>query len=344
MNGSAAIALPDPGAQTQVSLERRMFLLAMLVATVLPLCGLVMQRFLGLSAVGPMNNGIAFLASGFHVALSSYFYFDPTLAELRRAHPVRFIVAPIVVCAGTGFLGYALSPSIAWLVLFFFVWQLYHYQRQNFGVLAFVSAVLGVNRATVLEQSTVEMAAYAGILGYLAIGNQFTVTPAAHWSAVLMSGARGAQAAALAIALYCWWARVRREGFSWYSPWHLLCTSFFAVTFLQNDANFAFSTYAFAHGLQYIVFMFVLASSRHQNPVLRGPSALVLAILGVMGALVLLLTADRNLFQFSNDIVFGVYLGLVMTHFIIDASVWRLSEPFQRRYVREGFPMIWPST
>lgn len=340
--GSAALALPNPQGVGQVDVERRWFLLAMLVATLLPLCALAMQRFLGLVSLGQMNTGIAFLASGFHVALTSYFYVDPTLRELRRAHPVRFIVAPIVICVVAGVTGYLLSPGVGWLVLVFFIWQLYHYQRQNFGVLAFVSAVLGVGRASILEQSTVELAAYAGILGYLATGGQFTTTPAAHWSAVLMTGARGAPVAALAIAGYCWWARVRREGFSWYSPWHVLCTSFFIVTFLQDDANFAFSTYAFAHGLQYVVFMFVLASSRNQNPSLRGPSALILAILGALGALMLLLLADRSLFAFSSDVVFGVYLGLVMTHFVIDASVWRLSEPFQRRYVREGFPMVWP--
>jgi len=325
----------------QARSDRRWFLSAMLVATVLPAIGLSLQRFLDLASVGQLNNGMAFLATGFHVALTSYFYVDPTLREFRQSHRIRFVAAPIAICLASGAVGYFLSPSLGWLILFFFIWQLYHYQRQNFGVLAFAAAVLGVRRASLLEQSTVEMAGYAGILGYLATGHQFGGTPIGHISAVLMIAAQGTQLAALAIAGYCWWRRVRTEGLSWYSPWHVLCTSFFLATFLQSDPNFAFSTYAFAHGLQYVVFMFVLASSRAQNPRLHGPSALILAILGVFGSLILLLLGDRGLFAFSSDVAFGIYTGLVMTHFVIDASVWRLSEPFQRSYVRDGFPMIW---
>jgi len=64
-------------------------------------------------------------------------------------------------------------------------------------------------------------------------------------------------------------------------------------------------------------------------------------MLGFVGALALIILADRTLFAFTNDVVFGVYLGLVMNHFVIDAFVWRMSEPVQRQYIRESYPMIW---
>ena len=34
---------------------------------------------------------------------------------------------------------------------------------------------------------------------------------------------------------------------------------------------------------------------------------------------------------------FGAYLGLVMWHFVLDAGIWRLREPFQRQYMTERF-------
>jgi hypothetical protein len=336
---SAVLAAPSNAQDTER--DRSWFLTALLVATLLPALGLMLQRYFRMAAVGQMNAGVAYLASGFHVALSSYFYLDPKLTELRRQHPVRFFVAPLTICVVSAGLGYALSPNTAWLVVGYLVWQIYHYQRQNFGVMAFVAASLGVGRTNLLEQSSLEMAGYAGILGYIALGSPVGLTALGHFTGLMLLVARAAQISALALAIYCWWARYRREGWSWYSPWHLLCASFFLATFLQPDANFAFMTYAFGHGLQYIVFMFVLASAR-SHAVQRGPSALILARAGVAGSLVLIVLSDRVFFSFSQDLVFGLYLGLVMTHFVIDAMVWRLSEPMQRQYVRDAFTIVWP--
>jgi hypothetical protein len=40
--------------------------------------------------------------------------------------------------------------------------------------------------------------------------------------------------------------------------------------------------------------------------------------------------------------VFGAYLGIVMWHFLLDAGMWRLSEPFQRAYMGERFAFLRP--
>lgn len=38
--------------------------------------------------------------------------------------------------------------------------------------------------------------------------------------------------------------------------------------------------------------------------------------------------------------IFGMAVGTVMSHFVIDAGVWKLRHPFQRGYVRRAFPFV----
>ena len=33
-------------------------------------------------------------------------------------------------------------------------------------------------------------------------------------------------------------------------------------------------------------------------------------------------------------------LGIVMAHFVLDAGVWKLSEPFPRNYMAQRFPFL----
>ncbi len=40
--------------------------------------------------------------------------------------------------------------------------------------------------------------------------------------------------------------------------------------------------------------------------------------------------------------LFGVYLGLVMTHFVVDAGLWRQRDPFPRRLLASRVPWLRP--
>ena len=41
-----------------------------------------------------------------------------------------------------------------------------------------------------------------------------------------------------------------------------------------------------------------------------------------------------------SSAIYGVFIGLVMAHFVLDAGIWRLREPFQRGYMRKKFDFI----
>ena len=41
--------------------------------------------------------------------------------------------------------------------------------------------------------------------------------------------------------------------------------------------------------------------------------------------------------------MFGAYLGAVMAHFVIDAGLWRLRDPFPRAFLAERVPYLVPA-
>lgn len=58
-------------------------------------------------------------------------------------------------------------------------------------------------------------------------------------------------------------------------------------------------------------------------------------IIAVGGAFLL-----NELLRHHGTALYGLLVGLVMTHFVIDAGVWRLREPFQRAYMRRKFAFV----
>ncbi|MGH7925478.1 MAG: hypothetical protein ACREQH_12900, partial [Candidatus Binatus sp.] len=72
-----------------------------------------------------------------HVGATAYFYLDRDFFELIRQNRGRFLLGPILAAGGC--LIVFLTSSAAWtlLVAGFLAWQLYHYQRQNYGLIAF---------------------------------------------------------------------------------------------------------------------------------------------------------------------------------------------------------------
>jgi hypothetical protein len=39
-------------------------------------------------------------------------------------------------------------------------------------------------------------------------------------------------------------------------------------------------------------------------------------------------------------LVFGAYLGAVMAHFVVDAGLWRLRDPFPRAFLARRVPYL----
>ena len=50
-----------------------------------------------------------------------------------------------------------------------------------------------------------------------------------------------------------------------------------------------------------------------------------------------MLMSDELIWGGGGRFVFGCYLGLVMSHFVVNTGVWRLSGSFQRQYSIRAF-------
>jgi hypothetical protein len=127
---------------------------------------------------------------------------------------------------------------------------------------------------------------------------------------------------------------------------------FFYPVFISTDENVAFLSYAIAHGLQYIIFMTVISAN-----VRRQDEPRAVAYRSVWKFVVLLLVVGFVFWRVSYlkqievvkgspvytgiaDFLFGAVLGATMSHFVVDASAWKLSMKQQRSYITKRFNFV----
>lgn len=281
---------------------------------------------------------MAFLGSNAHVASTGWFYTDPEMRTHFRAHPLRYFVVPFALVSGSAAAFYFLPVSVAYYIVAGFVcWQLWHYQKQNVGLLSFIAAGTGKVPLSTWERRTLMLSAIAGILGFFDV-NQAPPVSLSNLFEPLHHVGLGLYLLvpiAFGIALVrCPALRTNKLRLAFFG----LGTLFFAPTFLFSDSLSALAGYAIAHGLQYFVFM-GFVSAGNSRPV---ASCFKLLFIAVCGAFILD-WATKAPYQAdfpAGMALYGAFLGVVMAHFIIDAGVWRLREPFQRHYMRKKFHFI----
>jgi hypothetical protein len=201
-------------------------------------------------------------------------------------------------------------------------------------VLSFMAAGTGSGALSVWERRTLAAAAVAGILGFFSLSQ----VGLPDWTPQFV------QAHQLGLAVYCLvpallgvavlkTPALRQSGLR--LAFLVLGAAFFLPTYLFDDPMSATLGYAIAHGLQYVVFMGVVSVSK------RAPlaSLVILAGLSTVGALALnaAVQAPDLLGSSYGFAIYGAFVGIVMSHFVLDAGIWRLREPFQRGYMRERF-------
>jgi hypothetical protein len=330
-SSTAAVAAPD---------GRRLFLSALLVATAVPFVLFPLSTVLlpDRMLLDRTNGLLLFVGSSGHVAASFFFYTEPRMrSHMLHSYRTRFLVAPLVLVAGMTAIGFLLGgdPRIAYLVLFYWIWQTHHYNRQNHGILAFVSRA---ERQPVRDRDrlAITLTGVAAVLGMVTL-----VTP---WHATFLQRfGWHLEVTSLGVFVCAWLVylpsllRDDPRATPWRSATLLALMLFYVPLFLFDDPFTGVMTYAIAHGLQYLVFMgFVV---REPATARRGAVASLLAWT-LLGGLVLYLSGRQQLWGSFGTAVYGAGLAVVMWHFLLDAGVWRLSQPFQRRYMAERFRFL----
>jgi hypothetical protein len=105
--------------------------------------------------------------------------------------------------------------------------------------------------------------------------------------------------------------------------------AFFLPTLVSTNQLVGFWSYAIAHGAQYLIFMIIVSGNRK-----RGIVGLSLFVLVFAAMLVAFEHLNRS------GAGFAAYTGIVMSHFLIDAKIWRLREPLQRGLIEQRFGFI----
>ena len=276
---------------------------------------------------------VIFLSTNFHVASTGWFLTDREMRGHLAAHPVCYAIAPagvIAACvAGFQLVG---GPAGDGIVLVFVGWLLWHYQKQNLGLLSFVAAGTDGKPLSVWERRALALTGVAGVAGVFSVAQ---VAPPSLAPAAALHQVGAALYLLVPVVVAIAIARtpsLRTNKLRLF--FFLIGAAFYLPVFVFSDPVSAVTGSATAHGLQYLVFMGTVSGSRQRS---LKPVLVMLAI-ATAGAVVLDYAADAP--GLLAPALKGLFVGGVMAHFIVDAGIWRLREPFQRGYMRRKFYFV----
>jgi hypothetical protein len=314
------------------------------------------------AAGAPAGQGLAYLlfaGSSAHVASTAWFYSVPQVRGYMRQHRGRYVASPLALIGGGAATAALLPPSvIAWLLLPYFAWQFFHYQKQNLGLASLAASAYRVTGLRTAERRALLAAAIAGIAGLLAHPRllQLPVRPAL---AAAYPLAVAAFVVAVAAGLACLARRPASQRPTGFCAVYLSSLAFSVPVFVFSSPYAAVAGMTIAHGLQYVLLVGLVAAGgpgeaggqREAGGAggwrLAGQRGrlLQLATLGniaLAGGAILAAASGLDIAQPGFRLLFGAFLGAVMAHFVVDAGLWRLREQFPRAFLASRVPYLVP--
>src|SRR3954447_26730966 len=281
---------------------------------------------------------LLFVGSSVHVAATGWFFTVPEVRAHARRQPRRYVVAPIALVALTALLAAVVTPhGFAWALLGFFAWQFFHFQKQNVGMAALACASHRVRGLSHAERSSIVAAGVGGIIGLLAHPEllRLSVAPPVRWAYAL-------GAAVFIVAVIAGVLMLRRRDHSErpaaFVAIYLLSLGFFAPVFMFSSPYAALTGVVLAHGFQYLLIVGLVAGGqRRLSPVLQLG---VLLNVALFGGIALNLASHLHDGSWPARAAYGAYLGLVMTHFVVDAGLWRMRDEFPRSFLQSDVPYL----
>jgi len=334
-------------------LLRRWFLIGLLLATWLPIA-----FFLLLAPAAGASGGLSSIRSVFlflgtaHVPATLYFYFDKDFSSIRRNHPVRYFYVPLLLIAATGTVFAFTSVTVqAFVLLLYWSWQAFHYGRQNLGMYAFASIAETGRAPRKAEKIAIELATVLAIVGTFKVLGSAVAPAYLHRSFDYLY--QFGFVAFLAVIVFAAGLYVKyfQDTSIFKTAFFFTAVLFFLPVFISTDNNIGFLSYAIAHGLQYIIFMGVISATGTDQTIrasLYKNLTLFLAFLLLVGFAFWRVNDLREMefvkstwaYARFADFLFGAVLGATMSHFVIDASAWRLSLAKQRSYITKRFYFV----
>jgi hypothetical protein len=361
-----------PGAAAPVIVARAAHRAAHRVVARTWLCGTIVLTLGGFAAAialappasAPPAQALAwllFVGSSVHVASTGWLYTLPGVRRHARRHAGRLVWLPVGLITGSAAAAAALSPSVmAWCLLPYYAWQFFHFQKQNLGLAALAASSGQAARGRAgpalrpAERRAIMAAGYAGIAGLITHPGllQLTINTRLTW---LYPVAAVAFAAAVAAGLGCLARQVARLAWRGAFPFcvvFLTSLGFFLPVFVLRSPYAAVGGMTIAHGLQYLLLIALVAAGHRPEtgqtvagPALAGRvvALALLANIALVGGAFLSAASHLHGAAWPGRLAFGAYLGAVMAHSVIDASVWRLRDPFPRAFLAARVPGLVPA-
>jgi hypothetical protein len=322
-------------------LPRRTFVEAILLSTAVPLLFGPLAYYLqsqGILKIAFSSNFVGFLSAvgNSHICLTTFFYLDGHVRSVLLRHRFRFFVAPLLVLLIVPGLHVLLGKAyLNYLNLVFTGWLLWHFSRQNWGVLCFTSYATRTAAPSRTEKWIIQWSAVGAILGIV-----YRFTP----NTVLQGQEDRIRDLGFAIMLisqvlliYVLLTRKQLRASLYRVAMLVLTGVFFLPVFILRSWEFGVTGFGAAHAAQYFVFMYFVGTSddgqdRHRR---------FLSLAGAFFLTLMVLWAVQDVqFWGEASFIYGLAMALTVVHFVIDAGVWRLSESDQRAYVRSQFPFL----
>ena len=118
---------------------------------------------------------------------------------------------------------------------------------------------------------------------------------------------------------------------------------FFVPVFVFASPYAAVGGLTIAHGAQYLLLMGAVAgggSPSTASGLSRVLSIALLVNIALIGGGMLEVASHLHGHAGLVRGLYGAYLGVVMAHFVIDAGLWRLRDPFPRKFLASRAPYL----
>jgi hypothetical protein len=282
---------------------------------------------------------LLFVASSMHVASTGWFFTVPEVRRHAWRHPRRYVVAPVGL-VGVGVLAaVALSPSrLDVALLAFFAWQFFHFQKQNLGMAALAGVSLGAGSVSRVERLAMLVAGCAGIGALLVRPQLLQLRLGVHLPGMfVVCCVTFAVAVVVGVTGLLRRPASRRPGS--YAAVYLASLLFFLPVFVFANPYAAVAGLVVAHGGQYLVILGLVAAGEREGAS-RAVSLGLFVNIALLGGLALNAASHLHGAAAFGRVLFGGYLGLTMTHFVVDAGLWRLRDEFPREFLRSSVPYL----
>jgi hypothetical protein len=291
---------------------------------------------------------LLFTGSSVHVAATGWLFTLPEVRAHARRNRVRYLWVPACLVTAAAAAAAAIPPATAgWLLLPYFCWQFFHFQKQNLGMAALAASSCKVKPLRVIERRALLCSGIAGIAALVA--HPALLQLRIEWAlgmAFPLDALFPLAAAGFTIAVVTGLAALARRPSAdrpgEFCVMYAVSLLFSLPVFLFGSPYAAVGGMTAAHGLQYLLLVGLVAGGvRH--------TARRLLRLGLLANIALaggaLLSAVSHLHGSgpAGRVLFGAYLGAVMAHFVIDAGMWRLRDTFPRQFLAGHLPYLVPA-